>query len=447
MNASQILPKRSTLALVALLALLIATLSPVRPASAATSQLDFRNAMRQLWEDHITWTRLYIVSAVADLPDKDATAQRLLQNQTDIGNAIKPYYGEDAGNQLTTLLKDHILGAVDVLNAAKAGDKAALDAANQKWYANGDEIAAFLSKANPQAFPPDTMKAEMKMHLDLTLAEATAHLQGQYAEDVQAYDKVHEHILGLADALSQGILSQFPDKFVAGPGAPETALRIAMRKLWEDHITWTRLYIVSAAAGLPDADATAQRLLQNQTDIGNAIKPYYGNAAGEQLTALLKDHILGAVDVLNAAKAGDNAKLDAAHQKWYANADAIATFLSAANPKSWPADAMKEGMKMHLDLTLAEASAQLKGDAAASITGYDKVHAHILGLADTLSAGIVAQFPAKFGGAVPQVLPTTGLSHEAEPQGGLWPSLLAGGALFVTGLVILRSKSRRNESA
>ena len=76
-----------------------------------------------------------------------------------------------------------------------------------------------------------------------------------------------------------------------------------MRKLWEDHVTWTRLAIVSFAAGLPDLQATEDRLLRNQTDIGNAIKPYYGQAAGNRLTALLREHILGAVALLQAAKA------------------------------------------------------------------------------------------------------------------------------------------------
>ena len=78
----------------------------------------------------------------------------------------------------------------------------------------------------------------------------------------------------------------------------------AMRKLWEDHVTWTRLYIVSAIAGLPDVQATAERLLQNQTDIGNAIKPFYGNAAGDRLTALLKPHILIAAELVAGASSG-----------------------------------------------------------------------------------------------------------------------------------------------
>ena len=177
------------------------------------SQSEFSRAMRKLWEDHITWTRLYIVSAAANLPDKDATAQRLLANQADIGKAVAAFYGDAAGDKLTTLLKDHILGAAALIEAAKSGDKAKTDAAAAKWYANADEIAVFLSSANPKNWPAADMKAGMKMHLDLTLAEATARLQGKYAEDIAEYDKIHTHILGLADLLSSGIIKQFPQKF------------------------------------------------------------------------------------------------------------------------------------------------------------------------------------------------------------------------------------------
>src|SRR2546423_15682221 len=73
------------------------------------------------------------------------------------------------------------------------------------------------------------------------------------------------------------------------------ALHDGMRKLWEDHITWTRLAIVAFAAGDQDLQATETRLLGNQTDIGNAIKPYYGAKAGRRRTALLKEHITGPV--------------------------------------------------------------------------------------------------------------------------------------------------------
>ena len=169
-----------------------------------------------------------------------------------------------------------------------------------------------------------------------------------------------------------------------------------MRKLWEDHITWTRLYIVSAVAGLPDKDATAQRLLQNQTDIGNAIKPFYGDAAGTQLTALLRDHILVAAELIDAAKAGDKAKQDDATKRWFKNADEIATFLNGANPKNWALADAKMMMHDHLNLTTEEVVAQLKKDWAGSIASYDKIHAQILKMADMLSSGIARQHPDKF---------------------------------------------------
>ena len=186
-------------------------------ASQKMSATEFRNTMRKLWEDHIIWTRLYIVSAAANLPDKGPTAERLLQNQEDIGNGIKPFFGEAAGVKLTALLKDHILGAADLIAAAQSGDKAKIGAASARWYSNSDEIAAFLSGANPEHWPLAGMKSEMRMHLDLTLAEATARLHGDFAEDIRQFDEIQQHILNMADVLSNGIVAQFPDRFDRKP--------------------------------------------------------------------------------------------------------------------------------------------------------------------------------------------------------------------------------------
>jgi hypothetical protein len=181
------------------------------------------------------------------------------------------------------------------------------------------------------------------------------------------------------------------------PSAPKAAaLHDAMRGLWEQHVAWTRLAIVDFASGSKGFDATAARLMQNQVDIGNAIKPYYGAAAGTELTSLLHDHIAIAVEVLQAAKTGHTAAFNAANGRWYANADSIADFLAKANPRHWPQDMMRQMMKTHLDQTLTEASDQLTGKYAASAAEYDQIETHILAMADGLSAGIVAAFPDKF---------------------------------------------------
>lgn len=181
--------------------------------SAVVARQAFHDGMRRLWVDHVTWTRLFIVSFVAGLPDLQATTDRLLQNQVDIGDAVKPFYGEAAGNKLTDLLREHILTAADLLAAAKAGDTAAFDEAKQKWYANAEQIAQFLHNANPRNWPLADLQSMMRMHLDLTLQEASHQLGGSYAASVVDYDAVETEILHMADTLSSGIIAQFPNKF------------------------------------------------------------------------------------------------------------------------------------------------------------------------------------------------------------------------------------------
>lgn len=182
--------------------------SDLHPAGADDS---LSETMIVLWQNHVVWTRLFIISDIAGLPDRDLTAQRLLQNQVDIGNALAPYYGREAADQLISLLQEHILGASALLDAAKSGDQAEVDAASDVWYANGDDIAAFLNALNPEHWPLDVLQKEMKMHLDLTLAEATARLTGDFATDIKKFDEISTHILGLAAILTQGIQAQFPD--------------------------------------------------------------------------------------------------------------------------------------------------------------------------------------------------------------------------------------------
>ena len=177
------------------------------------SELTLRRDMRQLWEDHIVWTRLAIISLTTGSPDTGATVARLLRNQTDIGNAVKPFYGKAAGNELTGRLKQHILIAADVIAAAKAGDQARLADAQARWAKNGDDIATVLNSVNPRHWKLGAMKAELRLHLKLTTEEAVARLTGNWTADVAAYDKIHVHALHVADLLSTGLVKQFPRRF------------------------------------------------------------------------------------------------------------------------------------------------------------------------------------------------------------------------------------------
>jgi hypothetical protein len=182
----------------------------------------------------------------------------------------------------------------------------------------------------------------------------------------------------------------------AGISRKELALRNEMRRLWEDHVTWTRMAVVSLVAGSPDTEATVARLLRNQADIGNALEPFYGASAGNALTQELRRHILIAAELVTAAKAGDQAKAADAQGRWAANAHDIAVLLNRANPRHWKLAAVEAMLGEHLRLTTEEAVARLQGDWAADVAAYDRVHAHALAMADTLSSGLVKQFPRRF---------------------------------------------------
>jgi hypothetical protein len=182
-------------------------------ATTNDAQCTLRTGLRKLWADHALWTRQYIVAFASDGADASAAAGRLLKNQEHIGNAIVPFYGEAAGTQLTTLLKQHILIAVDLLTAAKSGDDAEFQRQDQRWTQNAEEIASFLSGANPN-WPKGDVVDLLNVHLTLTKNEAVARLTGKWDDDVVAFDDIFTEIMTVSDTLTDGIIKQFPERFV-----------------------------------------------------------------------------------------------------------------------------------------------------------------------------------------------------------------------------------------
>jgi hypothetical protein len=186
-----------------------------RASDMATNdpQCALQTGLRKLWAEHAIWTRQYIVAFASDGADASAAAGRLLKNQEHIGNAIVPFYGEAAGTRLTNLLKQHILIAVDLLTAAKSGDDAEFKRQDQRWSQNAEEIASFLSGANPN-WPKGDVVDLLNVHLTLTKNEAVARLTGKWDDDVVAFDDIFTEIMTVSDTLADGIIKQFPERFV-----------------------------------------------------------------------------------------------------------------------------------------------------------------------------------------------------------------------------------------
>lgn len=177
------------------------------------SEVEFENEFRKLWMDHVLWTSNYITSATtAGAEDQKQVLARLLKNQEDIGNAIKPVYGEKAGNELTVLLKEHIILAGKIVDAAKGKNDALVEQLNKDWYKNADEIAAFLSSANPYLKNED-LKKMLYRHLELVTSDLTGSLAKDWNARIASIDEGISHIILMADTISEGVVKQFPDKF------------------------------------------------------------------------------------------------------------------------------------------------------------------------------------------------------------------------------------------
>jgi LysM repeat protein len=176
------------------------------------AEVELKGKMRSLWEEHVAWTRMTIISLTFKLPDIDAVVTRLLQNATDMGDALRPLYGNQIGDTFGNLMKEHLLFAADLVKAAIAGDQQAAMTAEKKWYANADEISIFLNKINP-FLPVQDVRRMLYTHLDLTKSEAILMINMEYQKDIKVYDEIQEQALLMSDAITEGIVKQFPNIF------------------------------------------------------------------------------------------------------------------------------------------------------------------------------------------------------------------------------------------
>ena len=182
------------------------------PMGISKAEQTLSNYMRLLWEQHVYWTRMAIISMAFGLPDTELVTKRLLRNPKDFEAALKQIYGEDIAAKFAQLLTDHLTIAAELVKAAKAGDSAAAADAEKRWYANADQIAAFLGSINPYWSVQEWRKL-LYDHLAMTKAEATDILTQKYAESINMFDNIEQEALTMADAMTQGIVRQFPQYF------------------------------------------------------------------------------------------------------------------------------------------------------------------------------------------------------------------------------------------
>ena len=346
-----------------------------------------------MWTDHATFMHVYIVEALAGLPDGNRALDRLLQNQTDIGNALVPFFGLVRTETLVALLRDRALIAGDL---TRSRDVTMFDGAKNRLFANADALAALFIDADPRI--PVDIKALTHLQADAIIAQISARVDRQWADAVDAQDRFMLHTNSLADILGWSITTRFPDVIAPADLNPNVAqLYRDTRVMWRQNAFWTRVVVVEAVAGLPDTYMAINQLMLNVIDLGNAVKPFYTPAEGSRLTLLLATKVIATSDYIEAAKGNDPARTAALNARLYANADAIAALYGAANPGMLAE--YRTLWRRDTDHMLNQINARIGSDWSNDLAAYGESVQATRTMGDTVAAGIVKQWP-QAGGAV-----------------------------------------------
>ncbi|WP_438433904.1 acetylglutamate kinase [Gorillibacterium sp. sgz500922] len=182
------------------------------PSGWSPAMVELNQKLRSLWSQHVYWTRLAVNSLIGQYADQQAALARLLRNPKDFAAVLKPLYGEEAASTFDQLLTAHLSIAAELVKALRDGDQDKAKDANRRWYANADEIAAFLARINPY-WSKAEWKAMMDQHLQLLTQEITSRLAGNYTASVALGDPIEQQALGMADVMTRGIVLQFPAMF------------------------------------------------------------------------------------------------------------------------------------------------------------------------------------------------------------------------------------------
>ncbi len=169
-------------------------------------------------------------------------------------------------------------------------------------------------------------------------------------------------------------------------------LRDYFRMLWEEHVIWTRAVITGIVHDLPETELFIQRLHRNARDFGNAFLPFYGEEVAQTISELMSNHVDIAVELVRAARDGDNNAMTEADQRWRSNAEQLAEFLGNINP-NWSVEDWSAMLNEHLDLLSANTSDMLAGNYMESINDFDNIEMQALEMADMMAEGIAEQFP------------------------------------------------------
>lgn len=165
---------------------------------------DLNNRMRLLWEQHIYWTRMLLISIAGDLNDINAVKDRLMRNPLDMANLFAEFVSNEEANRLEMLLRQHLQIGGDLMVALKNQNRPLAEQLNRQWYMNADEIALALANMNSN-YDKEQIRQMLNRHLEMLARIIVERLAGNYQADIDVFDVMEMEILKLADYLAAGL--------------------------------------------------------------------------------------------------------------------------------------------------------------------------------------------------------------------------------------------------
>lgn len=171
------------------------------------SILRLNEDMRLAWLNHVYWTRMYLMSAVADNAEQQAVEERLLETADEITDVFARYLPIATTRQLRNLLTEHIEIAGQIIQALKAKNMSDYDALVKEWYRNANQMAALFANYNPYFGSRETRNMLLN-HLDLTREEIEQQVNGEYEQSIDVFRDVEQQALAMADYFARGLLAR-----------------------------------------------------------------------------------------------------------------------------------------------------------------------------------------------------------------------------------------------
>ena len=138
--------------------------------------------------------------------------KRVVANAQLIAMTIESFYGIAAQGHLFKLLKGHYGAVLAYPAAITKEDASAQAAAIQSLALNAEELAIFLSKANPY-LPRDAVNSLLLVQGGHHVQQIQQLQEQKYDSEAKTWEEMKDHVYQIADVTADALRKQFEDKF------------------------------------------------------------------------------------------------------------------------------------------------------------------------------------------------------------------------------------------